>query len=190
MSEEFRYEEATEIKEAGQENPGQTGTDKLQENDELKENRDFQQNEQPRPSEKDREEIRELKKSLRVTQALCLIMILLLLSLLVGGGILVSKIMPKVNPLIAQITQVAGVAEQIRKVDLNAVAKDVSDINDTLSQVNWDEVTRQLNSIDVESMNATLRSLQSLDPEELEKAIENMNDAADTLSKLGRLFGH
>ena len=122
-----------------------------------------------------------LKQSLLITKILCGVLCLLMIGVLAGGIYAVKTIYPEVQAVNSHLNQLSGLVKQVEDVDFVQVAKDVNEINATLSDVDWDMVSEQLNSLDVDSINTTL---QGLNVEELETAIENLNSVIGSLRKL------
>jgi hypothetical protein len=126
-------------------------------------------------------EWKSLKRSLLVTKILCCVLALLMVAVLAGGAYVVKLLYPEVQAVNTHLDQLGSLQKQIEGVDFEQVAKDVNEINATLSDVDWEMVSDQLNSLDVESINGTL---QGLNVEQLEEAIENLNSVIGGLKKL------
>ena len=89
--------------------------------------------------------------------------------------------MPKVEQVAASIEPIQKAAAQLSTVDLKGALEDLHGINESMSKVDWDELSRQVGQLDVDSMN---RTLQGIDVEQLEKALENLNGIIDAFKKL------
>ncbi len=127
------------------------------------------------------QEWKSMKRSLTLTKILCGVLCLLMIAVLAGGAYVVKLLYPEVQTVNSHLDQLSSLSKQVEGVDFNQVAKDVNEINATLSDVDWDMVSQQLNSLDVDSINTTL---QGLNVDQLEEAIENLNSVIGGLRKL------
>lgn len=122
------------------------------------------------------EDMGKLLRELRFTRIVSIISSLLAVLLLVFGGYLVytvKDIMREAEP----------VMEKIVEVDIENLNATLKHVNETLESVDLEPVVQAIEELDVEGFNA---AIDSLDMEELTKALKNMNDAADVFRQISQ----
>ena len=119
-----------------------------------------------------------LLKELRLTRIVSIISSLLALSLLILGGYFVYTIK-------GTLREAEPVMEKIAEVDVESLNATLEHINETLEAVDFEPVVQAIEELDVEGFNA---AIDSLDMEELSKALKNLNDAADIFRQISQTF--
>lgn len=104
-------------------------------------------------------ELKRLRKSMAITRVFCVIPAILFAVIVVGG--------------IYVWGQVSGIVENV----MPAV--------EAVSEVDWVALAEKVEQFDVEALNKTLGSINA---DELNEAVENLNDASDALKKVTSIF--
>ncbi|MCR5619618.1 MAG: hypothetical protein K6F65_05910 [Lachnospiraceae bacterium] len=147
-------------------------------------------------------EIRKLRKSLRATQTLCILILVMFLALIVvllqGYRIL--------SDYKKDLETTFQVVKELKKADLPQLAEDIHNTSEAINAVDWDALSAQLNeldlqeikntieSLDLDQINATLGELdleevtQQLNQLDIEKINETMDKIQSALEKLDK-FG-
>lgn len=123
-------------------------------------------------------ELKRLRKSMLITRIFCVIPAILFLIVIIGGGYIwtqVSHIVDNVMPA----------TEAIGKVDWEEVVETLEDLETAVSDVDWVALSEKVEQFDVEALNKTLGEINT---EELNKAVENLNDAAEAIRKITSIF--
>lgn len=119
-------------------------------------------------------EVKSLKRSLAVTRIFCVIPTVLFAAILIGGVYLwgqVSGIVEDVLPIV----EAAG------DVDWMQVADSLEQVESAVCDVDWKMLSEKVEQFDVETLNKTLGSI---DAEELNAAVKNLNDASEAFRKI------
>ena len=77
-------------------------------------------------------------------------------------------------------TTLLPVAEQAAHVDIEALNTAVRQIDSSLEQVDWAQVSDTLGKLNVDALNI---AIENLDTRELSRTLANLNAAVDTLQK-------
>ncbi len=123
-------------------------------------------------------ELEKLRKSMAITRVFCVIPAFLFVVILVGGIYIwgrVSEVMDNVMPAV----------EAVGDVDWVVVVETLEEVENAISDVDWVAVSGKVEQFDVEALNRTLGGINT---EELNEAVENLNDAADALKKITSIF--
>lgn len=121
-------------------------------------------------------DVSKLFRELRFTRIVSIISSLLTVLLLVFGGYLVYTVKD-----IAR--EAEPVMEKIAEVDIENLNATLKNVNETLESVDLEPVVQAIEELDVEGFNA---AIDSLDMEELTKALKNLNDAADIFRQISQ----
>ena len=122
-----------------------------------------------------------LKKTLRITQIICVISSLLSLSLLIVVIVLITRISPLVEfakEASPKLDQVSAFIEENEPV-LNDISEFISDAGPALEQ---------LSTIDADALNKNINGLSQLDTKELSQALKNLNNIVDDLNEISNRF--
>ena len=115
--------------------------------------------------------LQKLQKELRINRIFTCIASVLMICLLVGGIVMYLQFkgfLIEVDPILTQIS----------KVDFQAVNQTLDTINSTLSQVDWGQLSAQLNALDIDAVNEAIAGLNT---EELSQSLETLNDIVESL---------
>ena len=148
------------------------------------------------------DEIRKLRRSLVVTQSLCILMLAMFLAVIVIMLQGVRVFQEYRNDIDTTITLV----KDLKKINLPKLAEDMHTTSEAINSVDWTALSEQLNeldlqeikntidSLDLDQINETLGSLDldelvhSLDGLDIDKINQTMDDIQSALDKLNR-FG-
>lgn len=83
------------------------------------------------------------------------------------------------------LTEIEPVVEELSKIDIEALNASLNHFNDIIETFNLDDVMETINSIDFEGINEIM---EGLDVEELTETLENINEGAERLDKIGDWF--
>ena len=119
-----------------------------------------------------------LVRELRITRICCVVTSLLTVCLLVGGVLIFGRL----QPVFEFMEEAKPVMAQIEELDVEEFNTTLKQVNTTLDNVDWNQVTDSLGQLNVEAVN---NAIEGLDVEEFSKAIENLNKAAATIESLG-----
>ncbi len=123
-------------------------------------------------------EIMHLRKELRMTRIFCMISSVITFCLLAGMILLFNSL----RPIYDFLEKAEPILEEASMLDVDTLNDTLEQVNTSLEQVDWEELSRSLSQLDVKSIN---EALENLDTEEFSEALENLNEAADTLKGLG-----
>lgn len=121
------------------------------------------------------DEMDKLRKELRFNRIISGISSLLIVCLLVCGSWLWHQIKGYAEVVIP-------LAEQLSEVDYEQLGATVENLEASIAAVDWGRISQQLETVDVEAFN---KAIADLDTEELTKALENLNEAVETLKNFG-----
>lgn len=122
-------------------------------------------------------EVKSLKRSLAVTRVFCVIPTVLFAAILIGGVYLWGQ----VSGIVEEVLPVAEAAD----VDWTKVAESLEQVETAVCDVDWKMLSEKVEQFDVETLNRTLGSINA---DELNEAIKNLNETADTFKKLSSFF--
>lgn len=136
-------------------------------------------------------EIRKLRKSLRATQTLCILILVMFLALIV---VLLQgyRVLSEYKKDLETTFQVV---KELKKADLPQLAEDIHHTSEAINAVDWDALSAQLNELDLQEIKNTIESLDldqinatlgQLDLEEVTEQlnqldIEKINDTMDQI---------
>lgn len=118
--------------------------------------------------------LEKLSRELKITRIFCLITSLMTAFLMAGGLFLYIQTRELIS------TTLLPVAEQASHVDIEALNTAVRQINSSLEQVDWEQVSDTLGKLNVDALNI---AIENLDTRELSRTLTNLNAAVDTLQK-------
>ncbi len=124
---------------------------------------------------------KKLSRELRATRIFCTITSLLMVCVLLGGCMAFKVVQGCVEQIMPVVEEIVPVAEQLATVDFAVLNETMVRLDGSLQLVDWEAMSDQLAALDVEAIN---KAIQGLDTEELTVALENLNEAADTLKKI------
>jgi len=147
-------------------------------------------------------EIKMLRKSLRATQTLCILILVMFLALIVVllQGLRIFSEYRK------DVETTFQVVKELKKADLPQLAEDVHTASEAINAVDWDTLSARLNemdlqeirnaidALDLEQINETLGQLdldeinETLSDLDIEKINQTMDDIQSALEKLDK-FG-
>lgn len=117
------------------------------------------------------EAMESLRRELRISRIFNGIVSLLLVCLIAGGvfvGVKVQKFAAEVQPI----------AEKLAEVDVDALNDTMENLNDTMKEVDWEQLSQQLSKLDMEALN---EAIDGLDTKALSDTLEKLNQAAEVL---------
>jgi len=118
--------------------------------------------------------VEKLRKELRVTRIFSMISSILMICIIVGGLLIC-------NAAKGYVEQVWPLIEQLETVDFAAIDETVKTVDKSLNAVDWEYMSEQLSKLNVDAIN---EAIAGLDTQELTKALENINSAAETLQNM------
>lgn len=147
-------------------------------------------------------EIKKLRKSLRATQTLCILILVMFLALIVVllQGLRIFSEYRK------DVETAFQVVKELKKADLPQLAEDIHASAEAINAVDWDTLSARLNemdlqeirdaidALDLEQINETLGQLdldeinETLSDLDIEKINQTMDDIQSALEKLDK-FG-
>lgn len=119
-------------------------------------------------------EVKSLKRSLAVTRVFCVIPTVLFVAILISGVYLWGQ-------LSGIVEDVLPIAEAAGDVDWMQVADSLEQVESAVCDVDWKMLSEKVEQFDVETLNKTLGSI---DAEELNAAVKNLNDASEAFRKI------
>lgn len=148
------------------------------------------------------DEIRKLRRSLVITQSLCILMLAMFLAVIV----IMLQGVRVFQEYRSDIDTTITLVKDLKKINLPKLAEDMHTTAEAIDSVDWQALSEQLNeldlkeikdtidSLDLEEINETLGSLDldqlvhSLDGLDIDKINQTMDDIQSALDKLNR-FG-
>ena len=125
--------------------------------------------------------LKKFSRELRATRIFCTITSLLMVCVLLGGCVAFKVVQGYVEQIMPVVEEAIPIADQLATVDFAVLNETMSRLDGSLQLVDWEAMSDQLAALDVEAIN---KAIQGLDTEELTVALENLNEAADTLKKI------
>ncbi len=136
-------------------------------------------------------ELKKLRKSLRATQTLCILILVMFLALIV---ILLQGLRIFLDYR-KDIDTAFAVVKELKKADLPQLAEDIHNTSEAINAVDWNALSTQLNELDLQEIRTTIESLDldqindtlgQLDLDEIteqlsELDIEKINDTMDQI---------
>ncbi len=148
------------------------------------------------------DEIRKLRRSLVVTQSICILMLAMFLAVIV----IMLQGVRVFQEYRSDIDSTITLVKELKKVNLPKLAEDIHETSEAIEAVDWTALSEQLNELDLKEIKDTIDSLDldqinetlgSLDIDELaqqlsgldiDKINQTMDDVQAALEKLNR-FG-
>lgn len=130
--------------------------------------------------------LEKLRKELRMTRIFCIISSVITLLLLVGGCVAVVTAYGYVEQVQQYAVEITPTIQELSKLDVEEFNRTMTNVNNSLQSVDWEQVAASLESLDVDALNA---AIENLDTEELTEALKNLNDASDALRTVGDKMG-
>ncbi len=121
------------------------------------------------------QDFEKLRRELRTTRIFSGITSVLLVGILIGGFIVFAKVQEYAQT-------VMPLAEKVSEVEFDVLNESMESLNETLQVIDWEKLSLQLEELDMDALNEAIAGLNT---EELSKALENLNDAAETLEQFG-----
>jgi len=121
------------------------------------------------------QEFEKLRRELRITRIFSGVTSILLIGMLIGGFIVFSKVQEYAQTVVP-------LAEKVSEADFEVLNESMERLNETLNAFDWEKLSLQLKELDMDALNEAIAGLNT---EELSKALENLNDAAETLEQFG-----
>ena len=118
-------------------------------------------------------DLKKLRSSMLVTRIFCVIPAILFVVIIIGGAVIWGEVSKVVDQVIPVMEELLPVAEQLKEVDLKELTETVAELEATVSEVDWVELSDKISQLDVEELN---------------KAITNMNDLSEKLQKVTSIF--
>ena len=124
-------------------------------------------------------ELRKLRKSLRATQTLCILILVMFLALIVImlQGLRIFLDYKK------DIDTTFAVVKQLKKADLPQLAEDIHNTSEAINAVDWNALSAQLNELDLQEIKTTIESLD-LDQINSTLAQLDIDELTQTLNEL------
>ena len=148
------------------------------------------------------EEIRKLRKSLKFTEMLCVLMLILFLGIIVG----LLQFVRVYGEYKEDIRTAVTLVQDLKKVNLKQLSEDIHATSEAIAAVDWEKLSEQLNELDLKEIKTTIDSLDldrinetlgelnidqiahTLEGLDVDKINQTMDDVQSALSKLDR-FG-
>ncbi|MBR6328089.1 MAG: hypothetical protein IKR68_00405 [Lachnospiraceae bacterium] len=134
-----------------------------------------------------------LEKSLKFTRTCCIISSFITFLLLIAFIVLLSKI----NPVLDFVDTLGPVVDNVAGIDVQSANGALEIFNREAVKIDWAELSEIINELDVDAINEAVRkldvdslneTLSSIDVEALNASLKNLNEAAETLKKIGTIF--
>lgn len=123
-----------------------------------------------------------LKKELKFTRICCMVSSVLAVCLLAAVVILFVKLQP--------VYEFMNTAEpaigKISEIDVETLNETIETLNGTMGEVDWESLSNSLDALDVEAVNELI---ESYDPEEFSRTLDNLNSAIEMISSISEKFG-
>lgn len=123
-----------------------------------------------------------LKKELKFTRICCMVSSVLAVCLLAAVIILIVKLQP--------VYEFMNTAEpaigKISEIDVETLNETIETLNGTMGKVDWESLSNSLDALDVEAVNELI---ESYDPEEFSRTLDNLNSAIEMISSISEKFG-
>ena len=147
-------------------------------------------------------ELKKLRKSLRATQTLCILILVMFLALIVVMLQGLRIFLDYKN----DIETTFAVVKQLKKADLPQLAEDIHNTSEAINAVDWDALSAQLNELDLQEIKTTIESLdldqinstlaqldideltQTLNEPDIDQINQTMEDLQSALEKFDK-FG-
>jgi len=123
-----------------------------------------------------------LKKELKFTRICCMVSSILTICLLAAVIILFTKL----QPVYEFMNTAKPVMEKISEVDVNSLNETIGTLNETMGEVDWEGLSDSIDALDVEAIN---KVIESYDPEEFSRTLDNLNSAIEMIGTLSQKFG-
>ncbi|MBO5337282.1 MAG: hypothetical protein J6A94_09175 [Lachnospiraceae bacterium] len=117
--------------------------------------------------------LEKLQRGILINRIITLITCFCMMGILAGGFVAYRTVS-------GYVEQLEPVVEEISAVDFKAINDAVGMLEETVGAVDWIQIAAQLEQLDVDAIN---EAIAGLDTEELSEALENINEAAETLEK-------
>lgn len=130
--------------------------------------------------------LEKLRKELRMTRIFCIISSVITFLLLVGGCVAVVTAYGYVGKVQEYVVEVTPTIQKLSKLDVEEFNRTMTNVNQSLKAVDWEQVATSLEALDVDALNA---AIENLDTEELTEALKNLNDASAALRAVGDKLG-
>ncbi|MBR7089304.1 MAG: hypothetical protein IKI46_02260 [Lachnospiraceae bacterium] len=124
-------------------------------------------------------ELKKLRKSLRATQTLCILILVMFLALIVVMLQGLRIFLDYKN----DIETTFAVVKQLKKADLPQLAEDIHNTSEAINAVDWDALSAQLNELDLQEIKTTIESLD-LDQINSTLAQLDIDELTQTLNEL------
>ncbi len=122
-------------------------------------------------------ELRQIKKSLSATRAVCGVCCFLTLTIICA----LVFVAIRVKPLMEAADKIAPAVDRLSQLDMEKISESVERVSEATSKIDIDKVSEAIGELDVSSINNTIKSL---DVEGLNKSISTINNSADTISTI------
>lgn len=123
-----------------------------------------------------------LKKELKFTRICCMVSSVLAVCLLAAVVILIVKLQP--------VYEFMNTAEpaigKISEIDVETLNETIETLNGTMGEVDWESLSNSLDALDVEAVN---KLIESYDPEEFSRTLDNLNSAIEMIGTISQKFG-
>lgn len=123
-----------------------------------------------------------LKKELKITRICCMISSILTLCLLIAVVVLFTKL----QPVYEFMNTAKPVMEKAAEIDVDTLNETIGTLNETMGEVDWESLSDSLDALDVEAVN---KLIESYDPEEFSRTLDNLNSAIEMIGTLSQKFG-
>lgn len=123
-----------------------------------------------------------LKKELKFTRICSVVSSVLTICLLAAVVILFTKLWP-----VYEFMNTAKPAvERISEIDVNTLNETIETLNETMGEVDWENLSNSLDALDVEAVN---KVIENYDPEEVSRTLDNLNSAIEMITSISEKFG-